>query len=94
MGSTLSILIALEVGSIDRFATAEKLASYTGEVLHVNSSRGKIHYGKVRPDVNCYLKWHSPKIGCHLVEAIYWMLTNNEAHHELREKRLVLYTQR
>jgi transposase len=57
VGPILSIVIALEIGSIDRFAGAEKLASYAGKVPRVNSSGGKTHYGKVRPDVNRYLKW-------------------------------------
>lgn len=57
VGPILAILIALEIGSVDRFATAEKLASYTGKVPRVNSSGGKTYYGKVRPDVNRYLKW-------------------------------------
>jgi transposase len=57
VGPILSIVIALEVGSIDRFAVAEKLASYAGKVPRVNSSGGKARYGKVRPDVNRYLKW-------------------------------------
>jgi transposase len=57
VGPILSIVIALEVGNIDRFARAEKLASYAGKVPRVNSSGGKTYYGKVRPDVNRYLKW-------------------------------------
>ena len=57
VGPILAIVIALEVGSIDRFAMAEKLASYAGKVPRVNSSGGKTYYGKVRPDVNRYLKW-------------------------------------
>jgi transposase len=57
VGPILAIVIALEVGSIDRFATAEKLANYAGKVPRVNSSGGKAYYGKVRPDVNRYLKW-------------------------------------
>jgi len=57
VGPILSIVIALEIGSIHRFAGADKLASYAGKVPRVNSSGGKTHYGKVRPDVNRYLKW-------------------------------------
>jgi transposase len=57
VGPILAIVIALEVGNIDRFATAEKLASYAGKVPRVTSSGGKTYYGKVRPDVNRYLKW-------------------------------------
>jgi transposase len=57
VGPILAILIALEIGSVERFATAEKLASYAGKVPRVSSSGGKTYYGKVRPDVNHYLKW-------------------------------------
>jgi transposase len=57
VGPILSILIALEVGSIERFPCAEKLASYAGTVPRVHSSGGKTYYGPVRHDVNHYLKW-------------------------------------
>jgi transposase len=33
------------------------LASYAGTVPRIKSSGGKSFYGKVRPDVNRYLKW-------------------------------------
>jgi transposase len=56
VGPILAIGIALEVGSIDRFPTAEKLASYAGKVPRVNSTGGKTYYGKVRPDVNGHFK--------------------------------------
>jgi transposase len=57
VGPILAIVIALEVGDVKRFTTAEKLASYAGKVPRVNSSGGKTYYGRVRPDVNRYLKW-------------------------------------
>lgn len=57
VGPILAIVIALEVGKVDRFVTAEKLASYAGKAPRVNSSGGKTYYGRVRPDVNRYLKW-------------------------------------
>jgi len=129
VGPILAIVIALEVGSIDRFAGAERLAAYAGKVPRVNPSGGKTHYGKVRPDVNRYLKWafteaansivpqqerrpdshvvrlyqrvrrhkgHAKAItavGCHLAEATYWMLKNNEPYREPRRRRLVSYAQ-
>jgi len=55
VGPILAIVIALEVGDVNRFITAEKLASYAGKVPRVNSSGGKTYYGRVRPDVNRYL---------------------------------------
>ena len=57
VGPILAIVIALEVGDVRRFMTAEKLASYAGKAPRVNSSGGKTYYGRVRPDVNRYLKW-------------------------------------
>ena len=57
VGPILAIVIALEVGDVNRFATAANLASYVGKVPRVNSSGGKTRYGKVRSDVNHYLKW-------------------------------------
>jgi transposase len=57
VGPILAIVIALEIGSVERFAAAEKLASYSGKVPRVNSSGGKTYHGKVRQDVNRYLKW-------------------------------------
>ena len=57
VGSVLAIVIALEIGDVKRFASGEKLASYAGKVPRVSSSGGKTFYGKVRPDINRYLKW-------------------------------------
>ncbi len=57
VGPILAIVIALETGDINRFPDAEHFASYAGKVPRVNSSGGRTYYGKVRPDVNRYLKW-------------------------------------
>jgi error-prone DNA polymerase len=57
VGLMLATVIALEVGDIGRFATAEKLAAYAGTTPRVHSSGGKTRYGRLRPDVNRYLKW-------------------------------------
>jgi transposase len=57
VGLTLAVVIALEVGDVTRFATAEKLASYAGTTPRVHASGGKTRYGPARPDVNRYLKW-------------------------------------
>jgi len=57
VGPILAITIALEMGAVDRFPSAEQFASYTGKVPRVHSSGGKTYYGRVRPDVNRYLKW-------------------------------------
>ncbi len=57
VGPILAVLIALEVGDVARFATAEKLAAYAGTTPRVHASGGKTRYGRLRPDVNRYLKW-------------------------------------
>lgn len=57
VGDILAIVIALEIGDVERFGSAEHLASYSGTVPRVSSSGGKTHYGRVRQDVNHYLKW-------------------------------------
>ncbi len=57
VGDILAIVIALEVGEVNRFRDAEHLASYSGTVPRINSSGGKTYFGKVRPDINHYLKW-------------------------------------
>lgn len=57
VGLVLSAVIALEVGEVGRFATAEHLASYAGTTPRVHASGDKVRYGRLRPDVNRYLKW-------------------------------------
>jgi transposase len=57
VGSILAVVIALEIGDIDRFPGPDRLASYSGMVPRIKSSGGKTTFGKVRPDVNRYLKW-------------------------------------
>jgi transposase len=57
VGDLLAIVIALEIGTVERFGSAQHLASYSGTVPRVSSSGGKTHYGQVRTDVNHYLKW-------------------------------------
>lgn len=57
VGDVLAVVIWTEIGSIERFSSAERLASYCGLVPRENSSGGKIRFGAVRRDVNVYLKW-------------------------------------
>ncbi len=57
IGFILSVVIALEVGDIGRFLSAGHLASYAGTTPRVHQSGDKIRYGKLRSDVNRYLKW-------------------------------------
>jgi transposase len=57
LGVILAAAIALEIGDIARFASAERLASYAGTTPRVISSGDKTRYGRLRTDVNHYLKW-------------------------------------
>ena len=57
VGFILSIVIHSEIGSIERFPSAEKLASYSGCTPRVQSSGDKTRMGRLRKDVNQYLKW-------------------------------------
>ncbi len=57
VGKILTIFMTLEIGDVSRFPGPEHLASYSGTVPRIKSSGGKGFYGRVRPDVNRYLKW-------------------------------------
>jgi len=57
IGFILSVAIALEVGDMARFPSAPHLASYAGTTARVHQSADKVRYGRLRPDVNRYLKW-------------------------------------
>jgi transposase len=57
IGDILSVTILLEVGEAGRFPSHEHLASYAGTTPRVKASGDKVRYGKLRQDVNQYLKW-------------------------------------
>jgi transposase len=57
VGFTLAVVIAMELGCVERFGGAETLASYAGTTPRVHASGGKIRHGRLRPDVNRYLRW-------------------------------------
>jgi transposase len=57
VGPILSAVLALEIGDVSRFPSAEHLASYAGLVPRVNSSGGRRRMGQVGGNVNRMLKW-------------------------------------
>lgn len=63
VGFILAVVIWLEVGDVSRFAGPERLASYCGVTPRVHSSGDKVRYGRLRPDVNRYLKWAFSEAG-------------------------------
>lgn len=71
VGDILAVVIALELGDVQRFPSAEHLASYAGTVPRISESGGHTRLGRTRPDVNRYLKWA-------LVEAANVVVVNQE----------------
>ena len=57
VGAILAAVLWLEIGRADRFASAERLASYAGTTPRVHASGGVVRYGRLRPDLNRYLRW-------------------------------------
>jgi transposase len=57
VGKILSMVLMLEIGRVDRFPTAQHLASYAGLVPRVRSSGGHTRMGQVGGNVNRNLKW-------------------------------------
>jgi transposase len=57
VGFILAVVILSEVGDVERFLSASHLASYAGTTPTVHASGGKVRLGRLRPDVNHYLKW-------------------------------------
>jgi len=63
VGFILGVVISLEIGDIGRFCDAQRLASYCGVTPRVHASGDKVRYGRLRPDVNRYLKWAFSEAG-------------------------------
>ena len=63
IGPILAVVISLEIGDISRFSSSERLASYAGTTPRVHSSGDKTRYGRLREDVNRYLKWAYAEAG-------------------------------
>ncbi len=57
VGDILAIVLALELGDVKRFPSAEHLASYAGTVPRLHESGGRSWHGQVRTDVNRDVKW-------------------------------------
>lgn len=63
VGPILSVVIMQEVGDVNRFGGPDRLASYAGTTPRVHASGDKVHYGRLRPDTNHYLKWAYSEAG-------------------------------
>jgi transposase len=91
VGPILAVVIALEIGSVERFPSSAHLASYAGLVPRIHESGGRAYYGRVRPDVNRYLKWafveaanvivaHQRRLIRHHVVQLYWRIQQRKGH--------------
>lgn len=81
IGWILSAVIALEVGDMARFASAERYASYSGTTPRVHASGDKVRYGRMRTDVNQYLRWA-------YVEAAHSVCLHQNTHPDRHVSRL------
>ena len=57
VGPFAALLMAAEVGPLDRFPTSHHLASYAGLVASTRSSGDKTRHGSVGPAGSSWLKW-------------------------------------
>lgn len=57
VGPILSAVIALEIGDVKRFGSAERLVSYAGLVPVIRQSAQKRRLGQCAADANQYLRW-------------------------------------
>lgn len=89
VGLILGVVLALEIGDVNRFGSAERLASYAGTVPRIAASGGKIRYGRTRSDVNQYLKWAFSE-AANVVAANYGRWSNRHVarlYGRLRERK-------
>jgi transposase len=73
IGFIFAAVIASEMGDVGRFATSHHFASYSGTVPRVKSSGGKTSFGRLRTDVDQYLKWA-------FIEAANMICMNRKKH--------------
>ena len=57
VGTVLGATLYLEIGEVNRFACAERLASYSGLVPVVHASGGRVFYGPTTNRSNPCLRW-------------------------------------
>jgi len=55
--TTLSVLVTVEIGDIDRFTSAAHLHSYAGMIPTTHSSGGRTYHGHITKAGNLWLRW-------------------------------------
>jgi transposase len=68
IGRVLAFTIAAEIGEIERFASPEKLAGYTGLCPRVNQSGDKDRRGPLTKHGPTYLRWASLEATMHALQ--------------------------
>jgi transposase len=70
IGWVLAFTIAAEIGQIERFASPEKLAGYTGLCPRVNQSGDKDRRGPLSKHGPTYLPWTLLEATMHALELV------------------------
>jgi len=55
--TTLSVVVAVEIGDINRFESASRLHSYAGVIPTTHASGGRIYHGHITKSGNAWLRW-------------------------------------
>lgn len=63
-GKVIRYIVLSEIDSIERFRNARALVAYSGLIPRQRSSGEKVHKGRLRSDINHFLRWA-------LLEAVY-----------------------
>ncbi len=57
IGPFIAIVLVLELGDIERFASAKRVASYVGLTPRVRGSAGRVRAGHITKEGNRLLRW-------------------------------------
>jgi transposase len=55
--TTLSVLVAVEIGDVERFESAAHLQAYAGVIPTTHSSGGRTYHGRITKAGNPWLRW-------------------------------------
>lgn len=79
VGKIIALTLVTEIGNIERFPNARRLASYAGLVPSVASSGDKTYLGSTGKGGNSYLRWA-------LAEAVTHTIKKDKSYKEFYEK--------
>ena len=64
IGDLSAYLLVVEIGPIERFASAEKLSSYAGLVPRLHQSGQSLYLGRITKQGNKFIRWVLTEAGC------------------------------